>query len=369
MIQGDKDHTLAPEELNDLRYWLFLLYNIGVEMSSKPDPWARYFDAVIHIADQIPRFKNESVKLMSNKLFDDLDKVNDSGKMAIIYEYYDFCNRVHIGAPPDNAYAIWGRPWPWKDHWCTFLHGFAFEYCYDRDADQYHQVCYDGAVVIPNDVPLKAKMESVFTSWGDNPPAADINVGTIIDKGEIPTTAAKALLDAWWGNNNTSTVVLTELIAAQRLKLSDLMKSSTPLPTGIYFYILHLLIGFCTLTTQDQTKAQTIVSTITSSDGYPNDIFINQLLYLSLMYMADPRGTYKWNRDQIMSMLNDTIGCIRNTCDASKAIIAAIRTQLDIMNADASYPMSDPYNPSAGFNTRVADTLAALDDARKSMSL
>jgi len=373
-------NTISPEELEPLREWLSLQYSMGPEMSSEPEPWMRYFSAVFKIPNIVLNFGNLSIRSMLGILYRDLANFANADKMAIICQYYDFCKKAKFYLVPHTAVRppLPGERELWRSHWTTFLLGFSYSYM-DRFLKNVN-VEYEEGIFIPilegvyiNGVlykdELREKMESIKTHDDIRKPApTEINIGADIFDSETPAALAKPLLDAWWGTNNVSTRLVENFAAAQRAKVTELLLLK-PMTEDIYFYLLHLLIGLGTTGKGDQIMAQQIVSTTATSDEYPNDIFINQLLYMAVLHMADPNGPYKFSRDQISDMLRRTRDCIHSKDDASAAIMAAVEYQMAIVNADTSYPWTDPYNPTVDLNTRIANALAALDDARNSMSL
>ena len=135
-----------------------------------------------------------------------------------------------------------------------------------------------------------------------------------------------------------------------------------------YFFLLHVLIGLCASKAEDQHLAQQIVSASTSSHEYPNDTFINHLVYLTLLYLINPKGSYHWDSDQLKSFLADMQGVLPGNDPGSTAIKASLTGQAMVLNSTPGYPMVDPYNPNKNPNERISDTLAALDAARAALS-
>ena len=363
MAATDPDYGFEPDELPHVRTWITCMQTLSPKVFTDENGVNDYFYALTNMGNAFANIKNRSLQWFVNKLYTETDQIADSDKMAVLSQYYNYCTQVRIDVPPDNARAMDGT-WPWRNYWFAFLHGFAYIWCYDYDADQDDQRRYFPSVYIPEyPADRKTKLRKVVADWGDNPPAAEIDRGGDITKGSIPAAAAKTKLTAWW-SQSTKDKVLASLTKAQRDKMKDLITSTSPLSIEQYFFIFHSLIAYCSLNTTDQAKASAIASTVTSSDTYPDDTFINHLVYIALIYIVDPRGQYKWNHDQLKNFLNDTLNVIKGEDDGSKKIKAAIKLGLDMLNADVSYPVQDPYSP-ASFPTRKADTLAALDDARK----
>jgi hypothetical protein len=154
---------------------------------------------------------------------------------------------------------------------------------------------------------------------------------------------------------------------AQSTLTASLVQQSS-LAADAYFFLLHLLISLGTSNTNDQQLAQKIVILATTSVEYPNDTFINQLVYLTLMYLADPLGDYGWNHAQLQALVQDLQSAIVAKDPASTAIKTSLGQQAKVLYSASSYPMVDPYCPSIGFSQRKTDTLFALDKARATMN-
>jgi len=322
---------------------------MGIDRSPEPYPWQRYFAAVLYYGDGRKNFINYSIKWMTDNLYIDLGNTADSGKMAITYQYYNFLTKGYAGNLVGKS-----KKWPYQDTlWEQFTkNGLP------------HILNPYGPSIPEFDGKIKTEMVRIINEWGEHPPQTDIFVGDNYFDRERAAQYAEAALDKWWSTNNNSTILFSKFVAAQRLKTTDLIRDGLSFPAGIYFYILHLLIGLCTITKEDQQLALKIINITTTSEEDPGDTFIDHLIYISMMYLADPIGTFRLNHTQIIQLLNDTIACITGKDEGSKAIIKSIKHHLSIIEANASYPMHDPKNPEIGFNTRFADTLSALDDAR-----
>ena len=155
----------------------------------------------------------------------------------------------------------------------------------------------------------------------------------------------------------------TGLWQEQSQAFTSLLKL-TSLNSDAYFFLLHLLIALGTSTSGDQQAAQKLVSAIASSPEYPNDTFINQLVYLVLMYLADPMGNFAWTNAELQAEMSLLEGLVVNQDPASQAIRTSLAQHQRVRALTLSYPMQDPYAPGVGFTQRVSDTLFALDKAR-----
>jgi hypothetical protein len=107
-----------------------------------------------------------------------------------------------------------------------------------------------------------------------------------------------------------------------------------------------------------------ISKTKAPTDAYPEETFINQLIYLVLMYLADPREPdtkYKWNNGQLQGFVRDLRSLINTGPSGSAAIAKSLDLQLHILNVVDSYPLMDPES-NLPLSARKADTRAALNE-------
>jgi hypothetical protein len=205
----------------------------------------------------------------------------------------------------------------------------------------------------------KSTINSLITAWGQTPPSNIIS--------QTGNRAIWAFEDAVLGPNWTNISAVTSCAAAlwaSQVSTVNVLLAAGTLGAGGYFFLLHLLAGLATGDAPSRTLAQRIVNATASSTEYPNDVFINQSIYSSLMYLADPVGAYGWNNQQLQAF----VAAVGNVVVSSDPVSTAIRNSLakhgKVLYSDASYPMVDPYNPAIGFNQRQTDTLYALDQAR-----
>ena len=202
-------------------------------------------------------------------------------------------------------------------------------------------------------------------AWGvTNAPAALFQKTTFDN---YSSALAGLLSPASWSNIEQVKSGVAPVWQSQSTEISTLISAQT-LSSASYFFFLHLLTGVVSGDQACQALAQQVVSAPCSSIEYPNDTFINQLIYASLMYMADPLGSYAWNNPQLQAWVTAMAGVVTGTDRASAAIQVSLTNHAKLLNADASYPLQDPYNPSVGFNQRVTDTLYALDQSRANMN-
>ena len=158
-------------------------------------------------------------------------------------------------------------------------------------------------------------------------------------------------------------LIATAIWQQQSAAVTALLQPAT-LNGDAYFFLLHLLAALGTSTPSDQRLAQQIVSAVATSQEYPNDTFINQLVYSTLMYLNDPSGNFAWTNAQLQTQVDLLAGAITGPDPASQSIRTSLLQHKRVLQTDTAYPMQDPYCPAIGLPERETDTLHALDTAR-----
>jgi hypothetical protein len=187
-------------------------------------------------------------------------------------------------------------------------------------------------------------------------------------KGDLITfaqqaAAQQALFDpSRWTDVGTVSQIVGKVAQAQSTDVHALMTGGALTPDSALF-LPYLLLGMGTSVADDQRLAAKILSASAPSPEYPNDTFVNQLVYLMLMSLADPLGNFGWPNGTLQSTLQNLIAAIQHGDPASAALKRSLTNHLKLLVSDASYPMQDPYNPATGFTVRQTDTLAALNRA------
>lgn len=170
---------------------------------------------------------------------------------------------------------------------------------------------------------------------------------------------------SWTDSGNfVKALLATGLWQDQSGVLTDLLAPPV-LTADTYFFLLHLLLALATSTSKDRQRVQQLLNATVTSSEYPNDTFINQLVYLVLMHLADPAGPFGWTNEQLLEELDLLGGVVTGTDPGAQAIQASLSSHRRVVQSDASYPMQDPYCPSIGFTVRKTDTLRALDATRQ----
>jgi hypothetical protein len=168
---------------------------------------------------------------------------------------------------------------------------------------------------------------------------------------------------AHW-NDARKLSALIDGIVAQQAKSAHAIVNAKSMKAGDAIPLLHQLIAMVTSSqAADVRLAGTLVSTVAPSNEYPNDTFINQLVYYVLMQLADPIGNFGLSNAQLQTFMKSLT--LRTKDPGSAAIEKSLDTHFRILFSASSYPMVDPYVPSIGFTVRQTDTLAALNAALK----
>jgi hypothetical protein len=128
--------------------------------------------------------------------------------------------------------------------------------------------------------------------------------------------------------------------------------------------VLFLLIAMVnSLDAGERNLGHQIANLPTTSPEHANDTFADQLVYYTLMALADPLGNFALTHDALLAQINALIPSVPNQDPGSQLLSKVLTQQARILSVDNSYPMQDPYNPATGFTVRQTDTLAALNRA------
>ncbi|MGN6675676.1 MAG: hypothetical protein ACTHMA_20475 [Thermomicrobiales bacterium] len=363
MVQAAPTDTLVAGELAAIRAFLQFqgAYNntkiTGITTASIGD----YMNYVNNLAGNYGAVQNTQWKGWYDQLFALLTATTDIAEIFQVMQFAAWvgANKIH-GCPYSDCTA----QDPWYSYWYVFRPGHRFGWWTNPYGSDAHAVWYGAQSAPGTPPPWQTAVQKVINQWGDTPPANRINVGANMTDNQLVMTSAQTVLNGW-----TAFPPIAQKTAAigqgQQAAMTALLARTT-LDADTYFFLLHLLIALATGATAAQQLAQRIVSAIATSQEYPNDTFINQLVYLVLLYLADPLGAYAWNNAQLQATLRDLEGVILATDPASTAIKASLVQHGKVLNSDASYPMHDPYT-SIGFTQRKTDTMFALDKARQGL--
>ncbi len=384
MLDPSPDYTLSEADANTFCTLLQAQNALGPAQTSPAQAqfWA-FFAAVDVLAYPYGPITNTQLKGWTDKPFAALLQTTktcygtDAAGLCVLYSYAQFtvccitdpawpnepCG--NLGFP--NDYAQRGGKWPTWDEskgltdaspWNWFAGGgtglwkppgvrATFFTALNADVNNFN----DALKAAGHSTPTIALMNG----WG----------GTCPDPSSV-VRFEQSLFDPknWTDSQSLVTnLVGTGVWQEQSQAFTGLLKP-TSLKSEAYFFLLHLLIALGTSTPSDQQAAEKLVSASASSPEYPNDTFINQLVYLVLMYLNDPMGNFAWTNAQLQAEISLLEALVVNQDPASQAIRTSLAQHQRFLRTDASYPMQDPYAPGVGFTQRVTDTLFALDKAR-----
>jgi hypothetical protein len=198
-------------------------------------------------------------------------------------------------------------------------------------------------------------------------PRQDVPIADLaITEGYDAINAAEGVLSKWtdFPAVQTATAPAWAILTKEA---NALLGDPSALTGDQYFFLLHLLIALACGDADSAGLAHTIASAHVPSKEYAKDFFINQLIYLVLMNLADPLGSANTHA-QLQQFVSDCAG-ILPASDAGKLIATALAPQAKILQADTSYPLQDAYAAiDAQFYARKTDTGDALDAARQTIA-
>jgi hypothetical protein len=341
-----------------------------------------YFDNLNDLSNAYNQIQNVQLKSWYDQLYSLLIKSptvyqQDFPALYIVYAYSSFCK---VG--------LWDGG-TWKSFWNAFLLGYSWpngqiknpnwDPNNEWDHPPYNQIAagtwgpWGSAGMFQlrtpprPSIPLawKQAIDDLLKAWGDNPPSKIIDKGVDIKNGDGAGAFEDNILKTWTDFPNVA--VLTAPLWQSQHDTANALLQASSVDVSSYFLLLFLLIGLDTGSAKLQSYANQIVSAPADSQEYPNDIFINQQIYLILLYLADPMGEFAWTNAQLQNALNGIHGAIRSKSPASLAIKTSLENHLKVLVVDSAYPMQDPYS-NIGFNQRQTDTLFALDKARAAVN-
>lgn len=346
------------------------------------DFWAFYAAIDTFSYNAYTLIANAQLKSWVDKLYTALLQTQtcygiDAAGMYALYVYSEFTKASFVAADyePDNTNIV--------DFWIN--HGGKdadFGPHYLPNATPWGWFGYSGTgmwrppaqpdafyTALPKDVDtLNAALQAAKTSTSTVAFFADWG-GTSPDPASLVQFEQSRFDPANWTDSGTFVTNLagTKLWQEQHDAVTALLQPDT-LSADVYFFLLHLLIALGTSDAKSQQLAQRVVSASATSQEYPNDTFVNQLVYLVLMYLADPLGNFAWTNAQLIAETTQLSGAIGGQDPASQAIRDSLARHRRVLQTDASYPLQDPYSPAIGFTQRQTDTLFALDKARAGLN-
>lgn len=379
-----------PEvELPHIFKWLAYQSRIGSRTPLSEDSLFNYFGPFHGIVQSVNRIDNPVFEKIITELIKaaigsstDIEVMNKAWtEMKIVCDYYHFLKTIPTAqAAPAGSVEIPYETYrfPWASYYHTFLGGYG----YKTPSNTYYRLESGYNKDYNSNEPLRLGQlqtpgsKAISDRWGQSymyqsimfmnaSPATHISKGDDITKKDETITAQKSLLDVLNTTPQYPLKFVKTMETCQLASVNDLLKLANVTAEG-YFMLFLLIIGLNSSGVQDQALAKRIVKSPSDSDGYPNEIFINQLVYLSLLHMIDPAGPYKWKNDKIIQIMTVISDLNKLSDETSTAIKTGVDKHLAILRSNVTYPLNDPQY-SAPFNIRVTDTLAALEETRATL--
>ena len=170
-----------------------------------------------------------------------------------------------------------------------------------------------------------------------------------------------------WTNNSEFRPDLAPLWTDQLSVLANMKNGNLDYDQCVF--LVYLLLGLDTGNIEQRTAVSRVTSAYCTSREIRNSYFVNILVYLFLMILADPLGRYGQSNAEIRIILEDITKQIVKTDGGSLSFKNQFIQQLKILNSAEGYPMTDPYNMDIAFDTRKSDMLFALNESWSKLTL
>jgi hypothetical protein len=262
------------------------------------------------------------------------------------------------------------HPW-WNGYWYAFVNGYMvssfvnYKIRYGPWGNRYGSI---DVLERPAAPPIWHEInERLLSRWSQPAllPSGLIDRGMNISPSTPYVDYELSKIQAWsdFGRVQTTSYGLWQ---AEIGLLKALLQPAT-LDADAYFFVLHLLAGIVSGHPDAQQLAARIVAAPTTSPEYGPDTFINQVMYLILIFLVDPLGMFHYDNAALQQFVASLAAVVTLKDPASIAIRQSLATQAQRLQADATYPMQDSNAPNVTLAQRRLDTLAALDQARASL--
>jgi hypothetical protein len=348
-----------------------------------PDNLDAFVASVDTLSANVDAVKNERAKLYFEDVYKSLLAIGSVNAYSFLQIYIMTQYALFLRGVPKMFIAGTAPNAEWVREanltlWNGFRHNLLdiVDRC-DIDPNKKDYPTYPGWVVPTSPQLWSSAIVAQLASWGDQPDKHFIDIWgesasdgpcRWIDSAKSYTaqsSRAHTWLTSWPSSTPHIIQQLAPVWAAQKQDVLALLAADT-LTAEEYFFLLYLLPALVTGDAASQQLAARIVSAPAESPEYPNDAFGNQLVYLALMYLADPLGPFGWPNQQLQAALKDLGSVITQGDPASVALRTSLGQHEKILVSDTAYPMQDPYT-NVDFTQRKTDTLFALDKARASL--
>ncbi len=419
-------YVLAESELGAIGQFITFQRNYGPYLRQLAgSDYAGYCDDAARLDASYAQVQNASFRQWLDLYFDKLMTTPSDAVAGMslvfphLYIVYAFGKACYIDIIPGDGISDVGRHFPvrastWtSDMWLTFAHGYA---SIDLGSDAFGpwagnpangggylnlQIYKDpGVPRRPTSPAWKQATDDILAGWGDNPPGTLVSraSGPIVRNDaynrafsyELPKyswTDANGAHDIYdpdlgWSDGLAAAAFAQQILNGwtdfpklqqttadvwtAQLETAHALLRAPDLTAEDYFFLLHLLFALTTGDLPTRHLAETIAQTDAPSRALPNENFINQLIYLVLMMLADPFGSRAWPSPKLQQLIANLQGMAVGTDDASRLIQTGLDSFAKKLTV-AGYPVQDPF-VSGNLGDRQSDTLGALDAARKTIA-
>ena len=345
---NNTEYNIKPEELWALRELLSFQSLYGTKKATEMN-YDGYLGSLEQLARASEQLQNSTFKAWINTFFTGVTNVTDFDKMFVVLHYWRLCG--NSPEPRDTYEPRYSETW--TSMWHCFTRGW--RYRDTGDFDNWVGRCYPN-ITAPS--VWKTKHDAVSVIWFDNPPTEMIDKG--VGSADLYVRCRdfeKNILDNWW-RTAAQSMESNKTMWTNQMNLFNTMKGSTNTTVytaSDYFFIFHLLVALPTKG-DTSTRLENFIKLSGSSDDYENETFINHLIFLVILYLSNPDGTYKYNNAQLIYFIKSTQNIIRTNTKLDEALKSGLNTNLIRLTTDSYYPY-----PTDNYNDRLASTLNLLN--------
>ena len=293
-----------------------------------------YLDDVFNLANISANVKNQLIQGWIDNFYGDLIEKSNIDQLYIAFRYWQYCKSKNDNRDPMSSLII-------QDGWAHFINPEPYEN---------NKISFP---VINAPKIWKDKNEKLKNDWINSPPHTIIG----IKAGKKDTTHQEVMLSQLWNTAKPSIQNNKALWNKQPGVLQEMKKydSDAELTAENYLFFFHLLVGL--IMTNDITpQIRNLTFETAGSDEYPDDTFLNQLIFLVVLLLANPKGDFRFSNQQLIDFLTTIQGFVASSPKLDEAFKTGLRKNLNRLNVDDHYPYAKD-----NYENRMADTVNALN--------
>jgi hypothetical protein len=335
----NNNYVVKPEEISALHNLLNFQFKYTRSKIADMD-FAVYLDDVFNLANISANVKNPLIQGWIDSFYVDLIEKSNLDKMYVAFRYWQYrVNKSNEIRDPLSSLIP-------NDLWPRFINPEPYEN---------NKISFP---VITAPKIWKDKNEKLKNDWMNSPPATIIG----INSGIKDNTHQKVVLDQLWNTAKPSIQNNKALWNKQPGVLHEMKKydSDAQLTAQNYLFFFHLLVGL--LITNDITpQIRNLTFETAGSDEYPDDTFLNQLIFLVVLLLANPAGDYRFDNKQLIDFLKTIQGFIASSPKLDEAFKTGLKKNLNRLHVDDHYPYAED-----NYENRMVDTVNALNNIKLS---